>query len=217
MRNALAPFWAAAAVLGGCAQPTDNSSKESGAEASLSQPYEKAQAAVEAVPADLTTPDKALKSIWAVSDAQEQLQCAASKHLADRAERPDGRLIFDWIDPQPRADLVTGKVASYSANRTRELSACAPETYERTISEVKVESESRAVAVAKIRNTTPIPPGADDLFKEEREKGSTYRYVFTKIEGLWRLEDVISVGGYSDGESFYADAEAQMPWAAPPL
>lgn len=216
MRSGL--LFVATALLAGCGQPTtDNSSESAVTDAALSQPYEKARAAVQAVPADLTTPDKALKSIWAVSDAQQQLRCAASKHLAERAQRPDGRVFFDWIAPEPRADLVTGKVASSSANRTRSLSECAPETYDRTISEVKVETESRAIAVAKIRNTTPIPLGAEDLFKEEREKGSTYRYVFAKVEGLWRLEDVIEVGGYSDGESFYADAAPQMPWAAPPL
>lgn len=62
----------------------------------------------------------------------------------------------------------------------------------RTIQEVKVESESRAVVIANIRNTTPIPAGAqpDKYDTERREHGELFRYVLEKSGTSWQIAEV---------------------------
>jgi len=60
---------------------------------------------------------------------------------------------------------------------------------EREIVEIKNESATRAVVVAKIRNVTPIPPGVDftDWEKELRQYGLEVRYIVEKGPDGWNL------------------------------
>ena len=66
------------------------------------------------------------------------------------------------------------------------------ETFARDILEVKVESESRAVVVAVIKNTTPIPAGAEmTKYDEERRRdGERYRYILQRDSGSWRVAEI---------------------------
>jgi hypothetical protein len=77
---------------------------------------------------------------------------------------------------------------------------CAPQTYSREIVEVKVESDTRAIVLAKIKATTPIPsgatPDADDLKK--REEGFPYKYLLEKVGSEWKIAQIYSYASYKD-------------------
>ena len=72
------------------------------------------------------------------------------------------------------------------------------ETFSRDILEVKVESDSRAVVVAVLKNTTPIPQGAEvTKFDEERRRdGERYKYVLFKDQSGWRVAEIWEWSAY---------------------
>ncbi|PZP91144.1 MAG: hypothetical protein DI587_36340 [Variovorax paradoxus] len=72
------------------------------------------------------------------------------------------------------------------------------QTFDRTIEEVKVESESRAVVLVRIKNTTPLIPTEvpDKWDTEKRSKGDLYRYVLEKAGDNWRVAEVWEFADY---------------------
>lgn len=126
------------------------------------------------VPVDLATPDKALKSYWATNDAIGD-HARATQHETEAQKRYRSLL---------KQVMMPGLV--------KEPTASATEKFSRDIESVDVQSESRAVIIARIKNTSPIPLGADveesDL--EARRNGDRYKYVLEKTGADWKVAEL---------------------------
>ena len=147
---------------------------------------------------DVTTPDRALKSYWALQDAI-------------RAKHAD---IYRRAFPEYRASeknpssVVSGAVDAYFASKEQVF-----ESFSRDIVDVKVESESRAVIVAVIKNSTPIPAGAEvsKFTEQERRDGQRYKYVLEKSSDGWRIAEIWGWETYST-----PDWKKQIPYDGEP-
>ncbi len=126
---------------------------------------------------DLDTPDKALKSYWAVRDS-----IRAKKHELYINTRSD----FESIEKQI-GDVAEGEIA-----RNFSFSISPFETFTRDLIDVKVESESRAVIVVVIKNSTPIPAGGEmsTYTEKSRRDGDRYRYILERGQSGWRVSEI---------------------------
>ncbi len=126
---------------------------------------------------DLATPDKALKSYWAVRDS------VRAKAVELFVQNKEG---FQSAEAQMSA-VVDGALA-----KTFSFDIPPIETFSRDLIDVKVESDSRAVIVVVIKNSTPIPAGAEmDKYDEERRRdGERYRYILEKNQEGWRVSEI---------------------------
>lgn len=70
----------------------------------------------------------------------------------------------------------------------------------RDIAEVKVESETRAVVLAKIKPATPIPVGAVLTAEQSkrREEGARYKYVLEKVGVEWKVAQIYQFWDFGD-------------------
>ena len=126
---------------------------------------------------DLSTPDKALKSYWAVRDSVRSKQVelfTQNKEVYQSAAAQMSEV----------ADGVLAKSFSFDISPL--------EIFSRDLLDVKVESESRAVIIAVIKNSTPIPAGAEmsEFDEERRRDGERYRYILEKNQTGWRASEV---------------------------
>ena len=165
-------------------------------------PGKKSAPAAGAPPAiDVTTPDKALKSYWAVRDWIKEKEFkryaafrAGSEALGERnlLARVVGATILDHL----------------SSTELRVL-----QVYERNMQEVKVETESRAVAVVTIHNVTPMPAGAsqDGQVLAWRNKGKSYKYVLEKDLAGWRVAEIYEEGVLKPGWQLSWMSQKRVP------
>lgn len=126
---------------------------------------------------DRTTPDKALRSYWAMRDyTAAQLHGVAREYMRKSAE------IYSGLNVVAGVDLVRGLTGKIEP----------PESFTRDILEVKVESDSRAVIDTIVRNSTPVPPGAEPTAYGERARrfGERFRYVLDKEAEGWRVVEI---------------------------
>lgn len=154
------------------------------------------KAVVATVAVDLSTPDRALRSYWAVRDENRRARAAIEREFRMRA-RDD----IQRADRQLTEVVAPAMVADLQAN----FDPPPAETYSRDIMEVKVESESRAVILVVIRNTTPIPEGAavSEFAREGRRDGEKYRYVFEKGVTGWQVAEIWSIDRFTGGSKYY--------------
>jgi hypothetical protein len=136
---------------------------------------------------DLATPDKALKSYWAVRDS------VRSKQVELFAQNKEG---------YQSAEAQMSEVADGALAKNFSFDIIPFETFSRDLIDVKVESESRAVIIAVIKNSTPIPAGAEmSKFDEERRRdGERYRYILEKNQAGWRVSEVWEWSTYPSAE-----------------
>jgi hypothetical protein len=118
---------------------------------------------------DQSTPDRALKSYWAVQDSLRQDGSEARNPYVEHLAR-----------------LVTGGAEADLKAVPIKL------VLERDILELRQESDSRASAMVRIRNVTPIPTDAvsTDYTNKAREKGDEYKYVLEKVNLEWRVSEI---------------------------
>lgn len=127
------------------------------------------------VQVDLTTPDKALKSYWAVRDS------VRAKH---------SELFSQGIAEYRSAEDQMSSVADGVLAKTFASDVLPIETFSRDLIDVKVESESRAAIVAVIKNSSPIPAGAElSKFDEERRRDGE-RYILERSQTGWRVSEI---------------------------
>jgi len=171
---------AAIAALGACGGGTEKPGAAK-PEAAMSP----VPAAAAAVQLDVSTPDRALKSYWALKD--QVLRRSAEITNRVREERNRAR---DAMKP-----VVSDEVLGSYHYSPIEL-----ESFSRDILEVKVESESRAVVNAIIKNITPLPAGATPVgfMTKEREAGTKVRYVMDRTVDGWRVAEVWTFGVFKD-------------------
>lgn len=136
--------------------------------------------------ADTSTPDRALKSYWALLDWVNANNHAVRKINRQNADYKEGAAALKEL-AVPR--IAGEEQAAYEAPLY---------VYSREIVTANVETESRAVIMATIKNATPLPAGVplDAKAQEQREKGSPYKYVLEKDDKGWKVAEVWESGPY---------------------
>ncbi|MDR0274126.1 MAG: hypothetical protein LBI48_02060 [Burkholderiaceae bacterium] len=158
-----------AAFLAGCGQSTSSAPSSA---STVTQPTPPAKVQI-----DLSTPDKALKSYWAVKDSVR----AVSVELISKFDS-------DMKPYRKQVNAVTSEAITNSFFVVDNVF----ETFSRDIIKVDVESESRAVIFVVIRNTTAIPTGvkpSDDEEKRRRD-GERYKYVVERDKTDWKVSEI---------------------------
>lgn len=140
---------------------------------------------------DLTTPDRALKSRWALLDAWAEV----SHRAPEEAPSP----IYTRIDSLQR-NLLGNDARDEHVRRSQSLLQAPLFRYDRQIIDIKQESDSRAVITALIRNVTPMPAGMrlEDPYDKQRRDGDRVRFVYEKFADGWKLTQIFSKYTWSD-------------------
>lgn len=145
------------------------------------------------------SPDQTVKTWWKIRDVAEQdaqRQCkSGADHYKNGAE-------YRYAN-----QIVTGPAA---INIQPADGHCILKSYKREIIEVKVESDTRAVVLARIKANTPIPQG-QHLSEHEakwREEGLGYKYILEKIGKDWKISQLYSLesGLREEWKPFFEDA-----------
>lgn len=154
---------------------------------------------------DLSTPDRELRTYWALVHYRERVGESMAREYRAEAVR---RLAKHWT----REDrVVAGRAAEYVQRGRRNSASVRDYVMEREIESVRLETSSRAVVEARVRDVTTLRPyeeifqGQDDI----REPGVQYRYILELQGKEWRVVDVSSEDRYNKGRwSSYWQAKA---------
>lgn len=132
---------------------------------------------------DLSTPDRAIKSYWAMVDATNAAEYEII--LESRSRHRDVRARLNSLFS---ADVRNSLEPEYMRE----------EIFSRDIVSVDVETESRAVIVATIRNATPIPANAEvsKSDEEQRRDGDRYKYVLEREGEDWLVAEIWEYASY---------------------
>jgi hypothetical protein len=170
MRNQL--FFAAVVVfLAGCGEP---------AKIQQESAVNKAVKAISDFKPNLSSPDFAVKSWWQAKDLQRNL--AGSYCLDNNIIESD--------------KVASGKLKEIASEDLPFERDCNPDVtrFERNITRVDVQSETRAVVSAVIKNASAPESGAHLTTAAESRKdaGSPFRYILTRKDKSngWRVESV---------------------------
>lgn len=128
--------------------------------------------------ANLSSPDNAVKSWWALTDAIAKLE-------NDECNRESSR---QTSVRHARRQLAAGNTKEYFQQKP----SCRIESFDRSIERASVETETRAVVIANIKNSTKLPEGLalSKFSKEYVENGVNYKYVLTRESSNWYIEEV---------------------------
>lgn len=158
---------------------------------------------------DLSTPDRALRTYWHI------------KSMADTIGAPvdtTAARFQNWA----RADTVLARIYGGDAlAEYRRIRKSQPrQQYLREILQVDQESDTRATVLARIRNVTPVPPGAtpDVYSARRRAEGDVYRYVFERDAEGWKLVQVLakSYPGDMTWHTYFQPEDLTIPtWTYP--
>lgn len=130
------------------------------------------------------SPDAAVKSWWAVKDAGIRL---------------DREICTEYMKMIGPKDEKLGELAADSLHFRTDCSVT--DSYERKIAKVDVESETRAVVSAVIRNIEPADPGAemDESDRKAKETGERYRYTLERGKSTdnWKIASIERFPSYA--------------------
>lgn len=144
---------------------------------------------------DLSTPDLAVKSWWALKDNQASVEAELCQ------------------DTFKALSVVSARMKEAHAQPDHVWFDCRPkEQYSRVIEKVQIESESRAVVFAVVKNATPPDPNAvlSSSERSSKDAGQRYRYTLTHPSSGtdWKIEQVDIKYSWSDEwESVYSPPE----------
>lgn len=153
---------------------------------------------------DRSTPDRAIESYWRM------------QRMADSI----GNLPPDtttWEYRQQQVFVRTHRrffSGTALADILKEDSAA---TYSREITNVDMQTDTRAIVTVRIRNTSPIPPGAvvEDWHAKERRDGDEYRYHMEKHPDGWKITQVESWEDYNKAwRSLYGRPPTVPTWTS---
>lgn len=169
-------------ALAACGDAT--SPKASGAAAA------KPASAAQKIEMNLSSPDQAIKTWWKVRDLAEF-------ESFERCEKYRSEPDDEALSTKYAKSVTTGMAL---AQQTPPLIPCTVDLYSREIMEVKVESETRAVVLVKIKPATPIPAGAVLTSQQEksREEGGRYKYVLERVGAEWKIEQIYQFWDFLD-------------------
>lgn len=135
------------------------------------------------------SPDKAVKSWWLLRDlvAEESLQFC---QLATEQEQKSPARKF-------LSDITDGT----ALKRLSEKQHCTTTILSRDIKAVQVETETRAIVIANIKDVSPIPAGGvpDEHDQKNRANGFNYKYLLEKGTGGWKIAQIYEQESYSAG------------------
>jgi hypothetical protein len=152
----------------------------------------KATKDVEGIVIAANSPDAAVKSWWAVKDAGIRL---------------DREICAEY---QKSTAPVNDKLRGLASEAFPFFEKCSvTHAYERKIAKVEVESETRAVVSAVIKNVEPPEPGAeyDDSDRKAKESGERFRYTLERQKATdgWRISSIEHFPSYArDWEEAYS-------------
>jgi hypothetical protein len=136
---------------------------------------------------DARSPDTVVKSWWALTDWIERHEevYASGWHITLELDK--------YL--QTRIALTTGDALSWAKYERAQTAGFfqtkdnSKKQYDREIIEVKNESDTRAIVLAKFKNVTPIPDAAKlgEADQEDRNYGRDVRYLVEKTKDGWRL------------------------------
>lgn len=133
-----------------------------------------------------STPDEAVKSFYEFLNKSKEFNCRF-KFKIDKNELTRRSYEESFLD-----DSFLRHVKKLHSDET--LEDCLKTAYKRSveISEVKIETPTRAIVFATIRNITNIPEGAEPSEKhmEWRKEGENYKYEMTNIKGKWKIQQI---------------------------
>ncbi|PIB69523.1 hypothetical protein [Pseudomonas sp. 2995-3] len=152
----------------------------------------KATKLVESTPIAANSPDAAVKSWWAVKDASIMLDrqiCTEYSRMKAPVKEKLGALASDSFPKV--SDCFDGMIS-----------------FDRKIAKVEIESDTRAVVNAVIKNSAPPEPGAvlDDGDRSAKEAGERYRYTLERKgpTDSWKISSIENYPSYArDWESAY--------------
>lgn len=164
----------AGTVLAGCFD-------KSGDNAALSTAIQQASD----VKVSAVSPDMTVKSWWALKDAAIKL---------------DDELCRELVKSRAKLEEKTKQIAGESIEYAMTCSDVL-ENYERTIESVDVQSDTRAIVTASIKNLTPPDPGAstDSSEQANKKKGSAFKYLLERQDSNsgWKITKVSYMAFYS--------------------
>jgi len=156
----------------------------------------KATKNVESIEIAANSPDAAVKSWWAVKDASILLDrevCTEYSRMRSPAQE---------------------KLKQLSSDNFPEDRSCfgGPISFDRKIAKVEIESDTRAVVTAVIKNSAAPEPGAslDDSDRAAKEAGVRYRYTLERkgANDSWKISAIDNFPSYArDWESAYKAPE----------
>lgn len=165
-------------------------------------------AVIDTVSLDTKTPDHALRSWWHWTEVNDSLM-SAERRLPDVA-RERSRL-------QTRLGAI---LTSDALAEARNGASPTPEQIRREIIEVKNESDTRAVVLARITNITPVPPSATptEYDIKRRRDGELFRYIFDRDSTGWKLAQVQAKDVVNDTlwvDRYHPDRAYVPSWVSP--
>ncbi|WP_099601868.1 hypothetical protein [Pseudomonas sp. 2995-1] len=175
-----------AASLSGCLDKDDSGNR-----------LIKAVESVVAIEVANNSPDAAVKSWWHIKDMSRPMYTEFCKHN------------------QKVASPYFSKLSQLAASEFIDEGECGstpPLTFDRQITKVEVQSDTRAVVLARIKNTTPPDPGAvlDADAKKTKEAGEPFQYVLERkdVNSGWKITKVSSMPSYAkDWRDAYPKSE----------
>lgn len=134
---------------------------------------------------ELSSPDQAVKTWWRFIDMKALADMNTC--LKEVANAPSTYLAY--LPSIAQSDVLR--------TFTLDPTMCSIDVYSRDIQEVKMESETRALVFALIKNISPPPLGADpdEHDSKSRQDGSRFKYVLEKTSQGWKVSQVFK---YSD-------------------
>jgi len=146
----------------------------------------KAVASVKAIEVANNSPDATLKSWWKVKDASSAVISEICKSN-QKAASP----YFDKL-----SEMSAPEVVDHGNCLSRGL------RFDRQIQKVEVQSETRAVVTARIRNVTPPEEGAtlDESDRKAKEAGEPFQYLLERKDAQvgWKITKISSFPSYAN-------------------
>jgi len=145
-------------------------------------PWTRLKAAAPHLTASTNTPDAAVKSWWQARDARANFGAKVCNEM---------RELYDPVD-RTLLSLAAAKITNDIADPER----CAPTVYSRDISKVDIQSDTRAIVQAQVRNATPPSKGyvLDEDDKRDKDRGIRMQYLLERNDAnqAWKIAQIYS-------------------------
>ncbi|MFE0843118.1 hypothetical protein [Achromobacter insolitus] len=149
-------------------------------------PWARLEAASTAPSVATNSPDATVKSWWHVLDTESELAyttCKETRSLYRPADSARKKLLTEAVLKERSSDEV-----------------CSKQTYRREITNVDIQSDTRALVFASVQNSVPPTPGyvMDENDKRRKEKGLRLRYLLERSdrEQPWKIAQLYADESY---------------------
>lgn len=139
---------------------------------------------------DRSSPDRAVETRWGIQDELQDLYCEAAR--AQEATFREWRAALEETSIERNRLELTGDALAQENRLAGSDLDCASTSYRREIEEARVETETRAIVLVRVWNTTPLPEAVqlDRHYREEREGGTRYRYTMSRVGDVWMVANI---------------------------